>query len=329
TITIVTNSKLTVINGTRFDGRRHLNVSQGSLTISNLTLGDSGLFQIQIFTETGTQQYDFNLTVEENGVTPVDALEEQNVTLDSGVKKLDVHHHVMWTFGPDFGGVLIAEFKDNLTTVTKGYEDILVLNPKDGSLTILNVTTERSGFYCSELRLGKYPHILLQYGLTIYVSCPHVSETGLVEEGRRCSASCWVENSLGSILSWYRDGNLVNWTSSQNLSINLILPLEVQRPNASTFLCEARNPVSNQTAALNSSQWCPEPEPGPGPGPKPGPGPDCFDMTSPQAEPHRSSQGSAESLLQAQNQNQNQNQTQNQDQNQDQNQTQNQNQPQN
>lgn len=71
-----------------------------------------------------------------------------------------------------------------------------------------------------------------------------------------CSARCWVENSDNVTLSWYRGREIIMQTSDPDVSINLTLTLEIQRHNESIYTCRAENPVSNKTAALNSTLWC-------------------------------------------------------------------------
>uniref|UniRef100_A0A8C6UAV3 Ig-like domain-containing protein n=1 Tax=Neogobius melanostomus TaxID=47308 RepID=A0A8C6UAV3_9GOBI len=59
-LAVVTNGDVIVSNETRFTSRIRLDISSGSMTISNLTIGDSGKFLMQ--TLTGTERH-FNLTV--------------------------------------------------------------------------------------------------------------------------------------------------------------------------------------------------------------------------------------------------------------------------
>uniref|UniRef100_A0A8C6WU49 Ig-like domain-containing protein n=1 Tax=Neogobius melanostomus TaxID=47308 RepID=A0A8C6WU49_9GOBI len=74
-LAVVTNGDVIVSNETRFTSRIRLDISSGSMTISNLTIGDSGKFLMQ--TLTGTERH-FNLTVT--------APEGSNVTLTSEIE---------------------------------------------------------------------------------------------------------------------------------------------------------------------------------------------------------------------------------------------------
>lgn len=86
------------------------------------------------------------------------------------------------------------------------------------------------------------------------VSVPHITETQSAVSGI-CSARCWVENSDNVTLSWYRGREIIMQTSDPDVSI-LTLTLEIQMHNESIYTCRAENPVSNKTAALNSTLWC-------------------------------------------------------------------------
>lgn len=62
-VTIVTNGEVLHVNGTGFEKRVHTHVETGSITISNLTINDSGIFLAQVLTKTGILEQRFNLSV--------------------------------------------------------------------------------------------------------------------------------------------------------------------------------------------------------------------------------------------------------------------------
>lgn len=63
TITIVVRGDVTRINGTRFTDRLNTDVNTGSITISNLTVHDTGAFSAQFFTPDGVLKEAFDLIV--------------------------------------------------------------------------------------------------------------------------------------------------------------------------------------------------------------------------------------------------------------------------
>lgn len=63
TITIVIRGDVTRINGTRFTDRLNTDVNTGSITISNLTVHDTGVFLAQFFTPDGVLKEAFDLIV--------------------------------------------------------------------------------------------------------------------------------------------------------------------------------------------------------------------------------------------------------------------------
>ncbi|KAM3624368.1 uncharacterized protein V6R79_022559 [Siganus canaliculatus] len=82
-ITIVTNGKVTQVNGTRFENRLQTDAETGSITISNLTVNDSGVFLAQILTPSGILLQNFSLTVKEPVLMPIISEAEGKVTPSS------------------------------------------------------------------------------------------------------------------------------------------------------------------------------------------------------------------------------------------------------
>ena len=104
----------------------------------------------------------------DNSIIHLNVLEGNNITLDTGVEELQKDHNVKWTQGSDFSGNLIAQWKNSIITIEKGFEGVLDLNPHNGSLTIIGVTQNYTGFYCLRMLLGDEPHVLMQYYITVY-----------------------------------------------------------------------------------------------------------------------------------------------------------------
>ncbi|KAG8015008.1 hypothetical protein GBF38_022243 [Nibea albiflora] len=262
-IAIVINGEVTHVNGTGFEKRIHTHVETGSITISNLTISDSGILLAQVLTKTGILEQRFNLSVHDNSLIPLNVLKGGNITLDTGLKKLQKEHKVMWTQGPDFSGKLIAQLNNFSTFIEESFKDILQLNLQTGSITLLRLTENYADYYCVKIMLGIEPHILRKYLITVFgpVSVPHISRTQInithSVNDVNCSLRCSVESAPGVTLSWYRGEKKINQTSSSDISTNLTLRLVIQDQDEGNYSCVAANPVSKEAVTLNSTLWCP------------------------------------------------------------------------
>ncbi|XP_063333114.1 uncharacterized protein LOC134629581 isoform X1 [Pelmatolapia mariae] len=272
TITVVIRGKVTPINGTRFTDRLNTDVNTGSITISNLTVHDTGVFSTPFFTPNGALKEAFDLIVHDNTVIvviDVDVLEGDDVTLDPKLNMRLRNPEVRWMQGESCVGEPIVVFENNMTSIKKSFESLLLLNPCTAELTFIGITKDLSGSYCARIEDSGFVEITTKFFITVYdpVSVPHITEAqpditakSSIETQSAvsgiCSARCWVENSFNVILSWHRGSEIIMNTSDPDVSNNLTLTLEIQRKNESIYSCRAENPVSNKTAALNSRLWC-------------------------------------------------------------------------
>ncbi|KAJ8271229.1 hypothetical protein COCON_G00100880 [Conger conger] len=85
------------------------------------------------------------------------------------------------------------------------------------------------------------------------VSRPQVSSRSRVKPS--CSVLCSVENGRELTLSWHREGQILSYTSSPNLSTPLSLPLEIEE-NSAPYSCVTANPVSNETVTVRPEDHC-------------------------------------------------------------------------
>ncbi|XP_059424821.1 uncharacterized protein LOC132159324 [Carassius carassius] len=143
----------------RFRDRLKLDHQTGSLTITNITNTDSGLYQLKIFSSNSISEKTFSLSV--RGVSAAErdktkrksVKEGESVTLDPGVIKQP--NHVMTWY---FNDTLIAEITgDPNKTCTdfhcpERFRDRLKLDRQTGSLTIRNIRITDSGVY--ELKIS-------------------------------------------------------------------------------------------------------------------------------------------------------------------------------
>ncbi|KAG9342408.1 hypothetical protein JZ751_016410 [Albula glossodonta] len=116
------------------------------------------------------------------------------------------------------------------------FKDRLQWDSQTGLFTITHLKTEDSGTYKVDSKDAQNN-----------VSMPNVTVAVL---GRgNCSVLCSVENGREVTLSWRREGEILNHTSSPDLTTNLSLPLEMGEHNH-TYYCEAKNPVSSRLLAV-------------------------------------------------------------------------------
>ncbi|KAI1887865.1 hypothetical protein AGOR_G00194900 [Albula goreensis] len=88
------------------------------------------------------------------------------------------------------------------------------------------------------------------------VSKPRITSTAAEGyQGRCCSVLCSVENGREVTLSWQREGETLDSTSSPDLNTPLSLPLEIEE-NSAPYSCVAKNPISEERTVLNTSDLC-------------------------------------------------------------------------
>ncbi|KAI2648019.1 SLAM family member 5 [Labeo rohita] len=188
----------------------------------------------------------------------VSVMEEESLTLNTGVTEMQHDDLILWTFGP----LLIAKIngKDNKREFyDEKFRDRLKLNNQTGSLTITNTRTTDSGLYTVTSSRIEMP--LNTLNIIVYAHLPvpvisSMSSQNLSSSGSttsKCSLLCSVVNVSDVSLSWYKGNSLLSSISVSDLSRSVYLHLECLDDS---YSCVVNNPISNQTQHLNNTQLC-------------------------------------------------------------------------
>ncbi|XP_058615625.1 uncharacterized protein LOC131529762 [Onychostoma macrolepis] len=156
-------NSMTVYDGVldgRFRDRLKLDNKTGSLTITNTTTEDTGVYELRS-NRVGKL---FLLIVYVEILTK----EGESVTINSGLTEIMDNDVIQWRFGPEI--TLIAGINKQADRMTV-YDDVLdgrfrdrlKLDKQTGSLTITNITIQHTGDYVLLMN-----HMIIQYFLTVY-----------------------------------------------------------------------------------------------------------------------------------------------------------------
>ncbi|KAG1927825.1 hypothetical protein F2P79_023984 [Pimephales promelas] len=144
-----------VLDG-RFRDRLKLNKHTGSLTVTNITTKQTGLYFLQI---NGVRKRTIKISYFAS-VPSVSAMKGESVTLNSDLTEIKDDDVIQWKFGGynDETKTLIAKINVMAGRIAV-YDDVLdgrfrdrlKLNKHTGSLTITNITTEQRGQYSPQI----------------------------------------------------------------------------------------------------------------------------------------------------------------------------------
>ncbi|XP_067271102.1 contactin-3 [Pseudorasbora parva] len=130
--------------GGRFRDRLKLDEETGSLTITDMRYGESGLYKLQIISSRGNTDRSFSVNVKEREI-PVKRGETVTLKTDTEIQREDL---IQWVYR----GNLIAQIKEGtgetFDKVAGGsFRGRLKLDEKTGSLTITDMRIRESGRY--------------------------------------------------------------------------------------------------------------------------------------------------------------------------------------
>ncbi|XP_057181107.1 hepatocyte cell adhesion molecule-like isoform X3 [Triplophysa rosa] len=209
--------------------------------------------------------------------------EGDDVTLHTGVSIMKDDVQILWMFGRKNPDTLIAEIYKLKIYIFDGHVSVmkgkLQMDSQTGSLIIRNISSVHSGLYKAQIinTTTKYR----RFNFTVYapVSLPVIASSSVVSVCQTsdcqkypascidpdesfscevCAVMCSADNGADVSLSWFKNNERLNQTSSPDRNISLSLSLEIQERNNNTYYCVAANPVNNLTTQLNFQEHCPQ-----------------------------------------------------------------------
>ncbi|XP_051763299.1 uncharacterized protein LOC127519777 isoform X3 [Ctenopharyngodon idella] len=140
----------------RFRDRLKLDHQTGSLTITNITNTDDGVYELKIISRSSSTDKTFNVTVSDVPAAELHEMEEgESVTLDTGVIRKP-NDEMTWYFNE----IRIAEITGDQSKICtddqceERFRDRLKLDHRTGSLTITNTRNTDSGEYTLQININ-------------------------------------------------------------------------------------------------------------------------------------------------------------------------------
>ncbi|XP_061101008.1 HEPACAM family member 2-like [Conger conger] len=150
------------------------------------------------------------------------------------------------------GDLEIAIVTHSVYHVTNSsYGKRLQWDSSSGLFSITGLRRQDAGDY----RVLERHRVSKHYQLAVWdpVPRPQVSSRSRVKPS--CSVLCSVENGRELTLSWHREGRILSYTSSPNLSTPLSLRLEIEG-NSAPYSCVAENPARKEIFLVKPEEYC-------------------------------------------------------------------------
>ncbi|XP_056614656.1 uncharacterized protein LOC130429853 [Triplophysa dalaica] len=150
----------------RFKNRMQINNQTGSLTIQNISITDSGLYNLEIIGSRYTLLTTFIITVCD-ALRTVEVNKGEPVILNAGVGS-QKYNQLLWKFEDErtFLAQLDKTGQIKLTN-HEGFKDRMNLDHQTGDLTIRYVGTEHSGVYHLEINSNRHS-LFKKFKLTVH-----------------------------------------------------------------------------------------------------------------------------------------------------------------
>ncbi|XP_073721388.1 uncharacterized protein [Misgurnus anguillicaudatus] len=152
-------------NDVRFKDRLLISDTQsGDLTVKNMRIKYTGLYEAELRNDTGSYHSRFHVTVKESPrvlttgeVKSVSVTEGKSVTLKADLTDIQRDAFILWRFGDE--SVLIAKCDKENNEISysndESFRDRLMLNDQNGDLTITNVSATHAGVYKLKISSNK------------------------------------------------------------------------------------------------------------------------------------------------------------------------------